>query len=86
MKFIVNEAVKDESKRDLARCAEMVEACFESNDYIEGRRAFMEKRKPAFTGNVIRSCEAPSRPIGLRTEALQAASCRGGRCRGLAVQ
>jgi 1,4-dihydroxy-2-naphthoyl-CoA synthase len=28
----------------------MVEACFKSNDYTEGRRAFMEKRKPAFTG------------------------------------
>jgi enoyl-CoA hydratase/carnithine racemase len=26
-------------------------ACFDSNDYREGRRAFMEKRKPAFTGN-----------------------------------
>jgi enoyl-CoA hydratase/carnithine racemase len=49
-KFIANEAVKDESKRNLARCAEMVEACFASSDYNEGRRAFMEKRKPAFTG------------------------------------
>jgi enoyl-CoA hydratase len=49
-KFIVNEAVKDESKRDLARCRELVEQCFASNDYTEGRRAFMEKRKPAFTG------------------------------------
>jgi enoyl-CoA hydratase/carnithine racemase len=28
----------------------MVEACFTSQDFIEGRRAFMEKRKPAFTG------------------------------------
>jgi enoyl-CoA hydratase len=34
----------------VARCAEMVEQCFTSNDFIEGRRAFMEKRKPAFTG------------------------------------
>jgi hypothetical protein len=25
-------------------------ACFDSADYREGRRAFMEKRKPAFTG------------------------------------
>jgi enoyl-CoA hydratase/carnithine racemase len=24
--------------------------CFDSSDYREGRRAFMEKRKPAFTG------------------------------------
>jgi enoyl-CoA hydratase/carnithine racemase len=49
-KYILNEVVKDESKRDLARCNELVEQCFTSQDYIEGRRAFMEKRKPAFTG------------------------------------
>ena len=30
--------------------AEMVETCFASNDYNEGRAAFMEKRKPVFTG------------------------------------
>ena len=46
VKYIVGEVVKDETKRNLARCAEMVEQCFTSNDYIEGRRAFMEKRKP----------------------------------------
>ena len=50
VKFIVGEAMKDESKRDLQKCADMVDACFASNDFIEGRRAFMEKRKPAFTG------------------------------------
>ncbi len=42
--------MKDESKRDLQKCSDMVDACFASNDFIEGRRAFMEKRKPAFTG------------------------------------
>jgi enoyl-CoA hydratase/carnithine racemase len=50
VKYIVGEAMKDESKRNLKRCAEMVDQCFASNDFIEGRRAFMEKRKPAFTG------------------------------------
>jgi enoyl-CoA hydratase len=50
VKFIVGEAMKDDSERDLQRCADMVDACFASNDFIEGRRAFMEKRKPAFTG------------------------------------
>jgi enoyl-CoA hydratase len=50
-KFIANQTVRDESKRDLARCQEMVDACFASSDYKEGRRAFMEKRKPQFTGS-----------------------------------
>src|SRR5690606_5869518 len=49
-KFIVGELSKDESARDLARCTQMVERCFTSRDYEEGRRAFMEKRKPVFTG------------------------------------
>jgi enoyl-CoA hydratase len=50
VKFIVNETVKDESQRDPARCAAMVKRCFDSQDYVEGRRAFMEKRKPVFAG------------------------------------
>jgi enoyl-CoA hydratase len=50
VKYIVGEVTKDETKRNIARCGEMVEQCFASNDFIEGRRAFMEKRKPAFTG------------------------------------
>jgi enoyl-CoA hydratase len=49
-KHAVNQAMKDESERDLTRSREMVEQCFASNDYTEGRRAFMEKRTPAFTG------------------------------------
>ncbi len=50
VKFIVAQAVADESKRDLRKCEELVQACFASADYIEGRKAFMEKRKPKFTG------------------------------------
>jgi enoyl-CoA hydratase/carnithine racemase len=50
VKFIANETVREESKRDPARCAALVKQCFASKDFTEGRRAFMEKRKPAFTG------------------------------------
>ena len=50
VKYIVGETQKDESNRDTKRCAELVMNCFASKDYVEGRTAFMEKRKPAFTG------------------------------------
>lgn len=35
---------------DMQAMTELVLACFESNDYREGRRAFAEKRTPVFTG------------------------------------
>ena len=51
VKFTVGEMLKAESKRNLARSVELVEQCFASRDYTEGRTAFMEKRKPVFTGS-----------------------------------
>jgi enoyl-CoA hydratase/carnithine racemase len=50
VKKVVSEMLKDPSQRDMAGADEVVKACFRSNDYIEGRNAFMEKRKPVFTG------------------------------------
>ena len=49
-KRVIDEYVKDAEKRDNALTAKVVADCFASQDYVEGRRAFMEKRKPAFTG------------------------------------
>jgi enoyl-CoA hydratase len=49
-KTAVREMLKDRSHSDLALCDQAVERCFDSEDYREGRRAFMEKRKPAFKG------------------------------------
>ena len=50
IKNIVGEIVKNDDDRNLATCEAMVKACFDSQDYIEGRRAFMEKRTPNFVG------------------------------------
>ena len=49
-KAIVGEILKPSPELDAARCKEMILRCFESEDYAEGRRAFMEKRRPLFRG------------------------------------
>jgi enoyl-CoA hydratase/carnithine racemase len=50
-KATVKAVCADRSDRDMAKIKVAMSACFDSNDYKEGRRAFMEKRKPAFTGS-----------------------------------
>ena len=46
----INECMKPSPDRDLAAVGAMVQACYASEDYLEGQRAFAEKRKPDFRG------------------------------------
>jgi enoyl-CoA hydratase/carnithine racemase len=50
LKYIYLQITRDPAERNLEACRAMVDACFDSDDYVEGRRAFMEKRDPEFKG------------------------------------
>ena len=50
MKQIGIEILKNPDDRNLALCEELASVCFDSEDYKEGRNAFMEKRPANFKG------------------------------------
>ncbi|MCP3476767.1 enoyl-CoA hydratase [Bradyrhizobium sp. CCGUVB1N3] len=49
-KITIAQVLKDPDARDMAAVKDIGNACMDSQDFREGRQAFMEKRKPRFQG------------------------------------
>ncbi len=50
-KIAVEQAMLSHADRNMELVESSIRACFDSQDYANGRKAFAEKQKPRFTGN-----------------------------------
>jgi len=50
VKFGIRQVIETESARDPDELKRRIDVCFNSEDYREGRTAFMAKRSPVFRG------------------------------------
>ena len=66
-KVIVGEVLKDGAERDMDRCRAMVAACFASQDYAEGRRAFVRETVPRIQRSLNRAILFRASGRGTRT-------------------